>query len=147
MTKEKKFYVAVKGLVIRSNKLLFLQRSPLARGEFGYWELPGGRLEFGEAPKQALLREINEETGLAADPIAILASWSYVRNDHIQTIGMTYLCTTSNATIILSEEHQDFAWIERHQISSKNLFPQLRSEIDEWDWDKIDRAILRSTHS
>lgn len=42
----------------------------LGRGKDGSWELPGGGLEHGEAPKKALIREIAEETGLTVEWIS-----------------------------------------------------------------------------
>jgi 8-oxo-dGTP pyrophosphatase MutT (NUDIX family) len=39
----------------------------------GFWTLPGGGLEFGEAPEQAMVREVEEETGLIVKPTSIAA--------------------------------------------------------------------------
>ena len=63
---ERRFFVAVKALLFDQDKLLLVKRSDKARGEHHYWELPGGRMEFGETPEGALLRELAEETGLSA---------------------------------------------------------------------------------
>lgn len=45
---------------------VLLTRHPDERGHRGRWVLPGGGVEHGEHPEQALIREIKEETGLAA---------------------------------------------------------------------------------
>ena len=50
--------ISVKGVLIRRGHLLVL------RNERGEWELPGGRLDDGETPEEAVVREIREETGL-----------------------------------------------------------------------------------
>lgn len=52
--------------IIQSDNNLFLlsQRGEKARNQHGYWEFPGGEVEFGETLNQALEREIYEELGL-----------------------------------------------------------------------------------
>lgn len=53
-------YLSAKALVVRDGKLL------LAKQEDGRWELPGGGVEPGETPTQAVIREVQEECGLTA---------------------------------------------------------------------------------
>jgi len=53
---------AVYGMIVENNQMLLVQKST---GPFkGLWDLPGGRIEFGEAPETTLIREVLEETGL-----------------------------------------------------------------------------------
>lgn len=53
---------------IRQDGLYFLQRrAPEARHFPGLWEFPGGKVEPGESPGEALLRELEEETGWAPE--------------------------------------------------------------------------------
>lgn len=51
-------------IVVDGDSLLLVEdfRSP------GEWKLPSGRMELGEAPRQGVARELEEETGLVADP-------------------------------------------------------------------------------
>ena len=48
------------------------RRAPKLRSHGGQWALPGGRLEAGEAPAQAALRELAEEVGLRLAPDAVI---------------------------------------------------------------------------
>ena len=58
------FYrVTIKGLYVRDGKLLLL-REPTPDSDGGYWELPGGGLDFGEDIRACLEREIEEEMRL-----------------------------------------------------------------------------------
>ena len=59
-------------VVWRDARLLLTQRPP--GGPLGLqWELPGGKIEHGETPEHALVREIREELGVCATPLDVLA--------------------------------------------------------------------------
>jgi 8-oxo-dGTP pyrophosphatase MutT (NUDIX family) len=51
---------------------LLTKRAPKLRAHGGQWALPGGRIDAGETPEAAALRELKEELGLACGPEAIL---------------------------------------------------------------------------
>jgi len=56
----------------RDAALLLTRRSRSLRRHAGQWALPGGRIDPGETPEQAALRELHEETGLSLDKSAVL---------------------------------------------------------------------------
>lgn len=58
--------VAAAALIAEDGRVL-MQRRRLAAEHGGLWEFPGGKLEPGESPESALLREIDEELGIALD--------------------------------------------------------------------------------
>lgn len=60
---------AVVVIVRRGKQVLIIRRGPHARRP-GYWAPPGGALEPGESAEQAVVRELREETGLEARPLA-----------------------------------------------------------------------------
>jgi 8-oxo-dGTP pyrophosphatase MutT (NUDIX family) len=52
--------------------LLLTRRALTLRDHAGQWALPGGRIDAGESPEQAALRELHEETGLVLPPAAVM---------------------------------------------------------------------------
>ena len=70
------------GVIIDGRRVLLTQRMPGAHLE-GSWEFPGGKVEPGEAPEQALVRELREEIGVGATVGDILdvTFWRYERKD------------------------------------------------------------------
>ncbi len=59
--------VVAVALVAADGRVLLQQRRA-GRAFAGLWEFPGGKVEAGESPESALLREIDEELGVALDP-------------------------------------------------------------------------------
>ena len=59
-------------ITMRDLVLLSLRRDPEIVGEHPKWELPGGKVEFGETPEEALQREIAEELNLEVRPLSLI---------------------------------------------------------------------------
>lgn len=58
----------VLGVLLRPGPLVLIARRPRGTVYAGYWEFPGGKLQPGETPDQALRREFLEELGLQIEP-------------------------------------------------------------------------------
>lgn len=132
MSNEGTFRIAVRGLVMHDGKFLLVKRSKIARGEYGFWELPGGGLDFGESPEGALKRELQEEVQMDIELVKPLGVWHYLRNENVQIIGFTFLCNTNQSEAILSHEHLEYVWINKDEISNYKVFPELLLEFEEW---------------
>ena len=65
--------VSAYGLLLRHDKLLLCRLSQRVMKSAGQWTLPGGGLDFGETPEDAMVREFREETGLIVKPGALVA--------------------------------------------------------------------------
>lgn len=65
-------------LCVRNGRILLCRIAPGYWSGVGEWTLPGGGLEFGEAPRDGAARELEEETGLVGEilDIADVLSWS-----------------------------------------------------------------------
>lgn len=63
---KKNWIPVVAGILKKNNQILVGQR-PETHTLGGLWEFPGGKIEMGETPEQALARELNEELGIDAE--------------------------------------------------------------------------------
>jgi len=130
---DRQFFVAVKALLFFDGKFLLVKRSDNARGEHSYWEFPGGRLEFGETPEEALARELKEETSLSAKIIRPLQTWSFFRGDDTQIVGITFLCKADSAIVQLSSEHDAYSWITFDELNQYRMVPYVLDDIKKLD--------------
>lgn len=71
--------VSVGALILNAKGEIFLtKRGQRATNERGTWEIPGGKVEFGETLKEAILREMKEEYG-----VDIVLSYQFPAQDHL----------------------------------------------------------------
>lgn len=85
--------VAAYGILTQQNDLLLCRLSAQVGKYQGWWTLPGGGVEFGEHPEQAMVREVEEETGLIVEPVGLLGINSFTiqgKNDDFQSIQIVY---------------------------------------------------------
>ena len=71
--KEIPTWICVAALALSDgNGRWLMHKRPIGKHHGGLWEFPGGKVEAGETPRNALIREISEELGLALDPAACM---------------------------------------------------------------------------
>jgi len=72
MSKEGKTRVSAYGLLRRDNEMLLCRLSQRVGMNKGHWTLPGGGIDFGEDPEDAVVREFLEETGLTVKVVELV---------------------------------------------------------------------------
>jgi ADP-ribose pyrophosphatase YjhB (NUDIX family) len=103
--------LAVSAAIFRDGKVLLVRRAR-SPGK-GFYSLPGGRVEFGEALHTALHREVDEETGLRIDIVG-LTGWREVLPSSSgggHYLIMSFAARWKALEPVLNHEHDDFQWL------------------------------------
>ncbi len=110
-----KFFVGVKGLIVQDNKLLLLKKSKRDYIKQSFWDLPGGRMDAQEKPKQTLERELKEELiGIKQIRVQDLV-WAYrvpYKVEKDSNLFLIYYLVQADVTETkLSPEHVEKKWV------------------------------------
>ncbi len=108
-----KFFIGQKAFITnKKGKVLIIKRDKVD-SKSNVWDFPGGRVEFGETLREALVREVQEEVGLKLINISLpLSTTTFFRADkREQQIIRTIYCCKANGEVSLSDEHSIFRWI------------------------------------
>ena len=86
-----------------------------------YWEFPGGKMEAGETPEEALKREIWEEleTHIVVERFVETVEWDY---PHFHLTMHCYLCHVESGHLKL-KEHEAAKWLNKDELESVNWLP------------------------
>lgn len=119
--------VVVGGAVLDRGRLLAARRS--APPELaGRWELPGGKVEPGETPALALVRELREELGVETEPVArIPGAWPLRPGLELQVWTVRLV---SGAPEPL-QDHDELRWLAPGQEGDVDWLDQDRPAVDE----------------
>ncbi|MDO8424058.1 MAG: NUDIX domain-containing protein [bacterium] len=117
--------IVLGGVVVRDERILILQRHANEDTYPGMWELPSGKRETLESSEDCLFREVREESGLDVEIIAFVSTFEYQieKPDEIRDYTqINFLVKPVDAKeVLLSSEHQSFAWITPEEIDDYNL--------------------------
>ena len=116
------FHITVKGIVIYRGKTLIMKRVRPSSDGLGYWELPGGGLEYGE-------------TGLDIKILKPVYTFTKIRKNY-QTVGIGFLCIPVNNHVVISEEHTEYRFVdeeELRQMLNKEIYEDIKEAISEYN--------------
>ena len=103
----------------RPKKIFATQRS---YGDFkGKWEFPGGKIEAGETPQQALIREIQEELAVKIEVGDLIDTVEYDYPDFHLSMDC-FWCTVVEGEITLKES-QAARWLDKDELYSVDWLP------------------------
>lgn len=102
-------------LIDPDGRVLIAQR-PEGKALAGLWEFPGGKLEPGERPEAALIRELDEELGITVKE-ACLAPLTFASHayDDFHLLMPLYICRRWEG-LAVSREGQNLAWVRPNKL-------------------------------
>jgi ADP-ribose pyrophosphatase YjhB (NUDIX family) len=111
--------IGVGALILRRDRILMAQRGkqPLK----GWWSLPGGALETGEALADAVRREVREETGLEIRPLGVLEIFERIMRDADGTpeyhyVLIDYMCRVTGGALLAGDDVCRVEWVRRRDL-------------------------------
>jgi 8-oxo-dGTP diphosphatase len=114
--------VSAVALIDIDGRVLLAQR-PQGKSMAGLWEFPGGKVEDGETPEAALIRELHEELGIdtRASCLAPLAFASHSYED-FHLLMPLFACRRWEGTVV-PREGQKLAWARPRELSGYPMPP------------------------
>ena len=117
--------IAAKGLILFKGKYLVVLRNEEENIDPSRWDIPGGGVENGETPLEAVIREIKEETAIDISSCKIfpIKNWK-LNKGGIEFGGTDFLCILENfQKIKLSPEHICARWLTKKKIMDSEEIP------------------------
>jgi 8-oxo-dGTP diphosphatase len=112
------------------NKILLIWEGDLPYHK--YWVIPGGYVNPNETVKQAVVREVREETGLEILPtkfVGVYDDFFSENNKPIHHIIAAYQATAVGGRIIITKEATEYAWMDSEQVLSSPQVPDIFKRI------------------
>lgn len=132
---ELKLFIATKAFILYNKKVLVLRESSAydVGTQTGKCDVPGGRLTPGETYDQALLREVQEETGLQvtiSNPFFVNEVRRMVKSEEWQIVRIFFMCSSGTDHVTLSKDHDQYLWIDPADYKSSNVIENLYPAFD-----------------
>lgn len=116
--------IAVRAIVRKDEKTLLLKRANGRPSILGKYELPGGKLEYGEQPEDALNRYLTDDAGLTMQAAQLFDVLTYVDHDDrdIQYVLILYLVSLSGSgNVTLGANYDHYMWKKVSSIQQELL--------------------------
>ncbi len=116
--------VGVGAVVVQNSRVLLIRRgtAPL----LGEWSLPGGALECGETLREAVAREVREETGLLVETAEMLGVYERIipgdeGRVRYHFVLIDFLCRAVGGELKAGSDAADARWFSREELLALNL--------------------------
>ncbi|MCL2894088.1 8-oxo-dGTP diphosphatase MutT [Brenneria tiliae] len=125
---QKQLSVAV-GIIRNAEQRFFIARRPAGVHMAGMWEFPGGKVEAGETPAQALIRELREETGIEAQNPQPLNTKTFSTPERVITLH--FFLVENWLGEPYGREGQASRWLKADELL-EDEFPPANAEMIRW---------------
>jgi 8-oxo-dGTP diphosphatase len=126
-------FLGVGAVIVKYGRVLLIRRgqAPL----LGEWSLPGGVLECGETLREAVAREVREETGLIVETGEMLGVFERVVRDddgrvRYHYVLIEFLCRVVSGELVAGSDAADVRWFGRAELGALGLAADTREVIE-----------------
>lgn len=123
--------LCVGAVVVEDGRLLLIERA--TEPGAGLWSLPGGRVEFGESMTEAVVREVEEETGLAVTPREMIGWVERSSTEFHFVIADFEAALVGSGRLRAGDDASDARWIPLAEITTVPLVEGLVEFLVEHD--------------
>ncbi len=117
--------ISVRAIIREDQKTLLLRRASGRQSILGKYELPGGRLDYGEQPEDALARYLKDDAGLVIQSAQLYDVLTYIDHDDrdIQYTFILYLVSLSanGNKVRVSQKYDQYAWKKLGDVRQEEL--------------------------
>ncbi|BBG59623.1 8-oxo-dGTP diphosphatase [Providencia rustigianii] len=125
---EKKHLHIAAGIIRTAQQHIFITQRPEGTHMAGFWEFPGGKLEQGELPEDALIRELEEEVGIIVTDCSLFHRVDHEFDDRFITLYFFMVSDWRNEPY--GREGQKFRWIDQEDLIADEFPPANRVIVD-----------------
>jgi 8-oxo-dGTP diphosphatase len=120
--------LVVAGLIVGDDRRILITQRRADQALPLQWEFPGGKVELGEAPVAALVRELQEEIGVTVDVGRV---WDVLFHAYpaFDLVMLVYVCRIASGAPS-AVEVADLAWVEPGDLSKWDILPADRPLVD-----------------
>lgn len=147
--------ISVRAIISIDQKTLLLRRSKGRPSILGKYELPGGKLEYGEQPEDALARYLEQDAKVTIKTAQLMDVLTYIDHDDrdLQYVFILYLVSLDHSKIELSGDYDKYIWQKMSDIhqddlteSAKLLLGISQQEVESSDKAvRIEKDVLKTT--
>lgn len=105
-------------VLLKEDKILVLKRKS------GFWEFPGGGVEWGENPEKTALRETKEETGITPSELKLMGitSATYKKEEsNKHSVYIVYSGKADSEKVFITPEHSEYRWLTIDELKYLKL--------------------------
>ena len=123
MSEQKPILLVVACALVDTDRRVLIAQRPEGKHMANMWEFPGGKIEPGETPEAAIIRELREELDVETKE-ACLAPLSFASHtyEHMHLLMPLYVCRRWQGTPI-AKEHQALKWVRPQALRDYPMPP------------------------